>query len=108
VRPLTTTEIGLLGKRLQSIRKAKGMSQAQVSTASGVSIDTLTRLENGKGQEPKLSTVIALAEALEVELSDLVPVKGPRLDEADDLVTHIRSLDEPRRQALRVLLGLSD
>lgn len=106
MRPLTTDETKRLGKRIQAIRKAREMSQAQVSDKSGLSIDTLTRLETGKGQEPKLSTLIALAEALETSLNDLIPLGTDASPDADDLVAYIKHMDKDRRNALRLLLGL--
>ena len=55
------------------MRIAKGLSQATVCRAVGLSIDTLSRMERSDGQEPKLGTLLKIAPALEVELCALFP-----------------------------------
>lgn len=55
----------VFGKRLLNIRKMKSYSQDQLSSASGVSVPTLVKIESGRGN-PSFETIVALAVALEV------------------------------------------
>ena len=57
--------------KLADIRKAKGLSQRRLAKLSGVGHITIARIETG-GCDPRLSTVQALAKALEVKISKLV------------------------------------
>lgn len=55
--------------RLKEIRKEKGMTIPQLSNISGVPIRTIENIE--RGNDPKVSSVIKLADALEVSLDEL-------------------------------------
>lgn len=55
--------------RLREIRRAKKMTIPQVSSISGVPIRTIENIE--RGNDPKVSTSIKLANALEVSLDEL-------------------------------------
>ena len=57
--------------KLADIRKAKGLSQRGLAKLSGVGHITIARIETGVC-DPRLSTVQALAKALEVKISKLV------------------------------------
>lgn len=66
-----------LGVRLQRARLAKGMSQEAVAHAAGISTFTYQKFEKGESRpgtpmNPRLRTLFALAEALEVEVGELV------------------------------------
>jgi len=52
--------------KLKELRLNAVMSQRDLSTKSGVSFDTISRLENGK-QTPNFVTIRKLAKALNVE-----------------------------------------
>ncbi|MCW2306394.1 helix-turn-helix transcriptional regulator [Rhodobium gokarnense] len=53
-------------------RKAAGLTQAQLAERSGQRSATISDIEAGK-VDPRLSTVKALAEALDLDIDDLVP-----------------------------------
>ena len=55
--------------RLREIRRAKKMTIPQVSSISNVPIRTIENIE--RGNDPKVSTVIKLANALDVSLDEL-------------------------------------
>lgn len=66
-----------LGFRLQRARLAKGLSQEAVAHAAGISTFTYQKFEKGESKpgtpmNPRLRTLFALAEALEVEVGELV------------------------------------
>jgi transcriptional regulator, XRE family protein len=66
-----------LGLRLQRARLAKGMSQEAVAHAAGISTFTYQKFEKGESKpgtpmNPRLRTLLALADVLEVGVGELV------------------------------------
>ena len=66
-----------LGLKLQRARLAKGMSQEAVAHAAGISTFTYQKFEKGESKpgtpmNPRLRTLLALAEALEVGVGELL------------------------------------
>jgi len=59
-------------QNLVRLRKQKGWSQERLATESGISYNTLIKLERGGIVNPKIETVIKLADALNVGLDELV------------------------------------
>ncbi|MBI5185950.1 MAG: helix-turn-helix domain-containing protein [Nitrospinae bacterium] len=59
----------LLGARIKELRKAKKLSQEQLSEKVGIDPKHLSRIEVGRGF-PSLDTLEKLATALAVELKD--------------------------------------
>jgi transcriptional regulator with XRE-family HTH domain len=64
----TTKE--LLGARIKELRKARGLSQEQLSEKINIDPKHLSRIEVGKSY-PSLDTAEKLAKALGVEIKDL-------------------------------------
>jgi len=67
-----------LGVRMLRARAEKNMSQEQVAHAAGLATFTYRKLEKGESNpgtaaNPRLSTLVALAEVLDVPLNELVP-----------------------------------
>ncbi len=60
----------LLATNLKSIRKEKKLHQSHIAEKSGVITSTYSRIENCQ-VSPNLTTLIAIADALEVPLADL-------------------------------------
>ena len=58
------------GARLRTLRKAKGLSQVQLSKAVGVSQNAISLIERGRGY-PTIETADAIAQALGVPIEDL-------------------------------------
>jgi transcriptional regulator with XRE-family HTH domain len=57
-----------LGQRLEDARRRKVLTQAELAQQAGVSLITVTRLENDSGTgSPRPNTVRRLAKALDVE-----------------------------------------
>jgi transcriptional regulator with XRE-family HTH domain len=63
-------------KNLVTFRKQKGWSQERLAQESGISYNTLIKLERSGIKNPKIETVIKLADALEVSLDELVGREG--------------------------------
>lgn len=65
-------------KNLKELRKQKGWSQERLARESNISYHTLIKLEQNGIKNPKIETVIKLADALEVSLDELVGREGFR------------------------------
>jgi transcriptional regulator with XRE-family HTH domain len=71
------------GERLQSIRKARGLTQVQLATAAGTTQRAISYYETEAGFPPA-PAVIDLAEALSVTTDELLGVKPPRVERVND------------------------
>ena len=60
-----------VGKRIRTLREAKGLSQADIEKRSGLLRSYVSRVENGY-TAPSLETLEKLAKALEVEVPRLL------------------------------------
>ena len=73
--------LGAVGPRLRALRAERNLTLGDVSSASGVSVSTLSRLESGQ-RRPNLEILLPLARMYGVPLDDLVgaPLTGdPRI-----------------------------
>jgi transcriptional regulator with XRE-family HTH domain len=59
------------GKQLQKLRTRRGLTQEQLAVTAGLSRTFLTRLELGQ-HDPSLSTLVRLAKALRVSVTELL------------------------------------
>ena len=64
------------GKRLQELRKAAALSQSQLADRAGVPVQTLQSWE-AERRTPRIDALLALAQALGVELAELVAAPAP-------------------------------
>ncbi len=62
----------VLGARIAYYRKLKGMTQLDLALAAEISEDYVSLIENGKAPGLTIATGIRIADALGVELGDLV------------------------------------
>lgn len=60
-----------VNEKIRSIREAKGLTQEQVAEKLGISSSVYGDIERGEN-DPKLSKLKKIAEAFEIELSELV------------------------------------
>ena len=65
------TPTSRIGRRIRAIRREKGMSQAELGQAMGLTADRIQKYENG-ARKPKFELCKQIAEALEVEASALL------------------------------------
>ena len=65
-----------VGPRLRALRQQRGTTLAELSTVTGISVSTLSRLESG-GRKPTLELLLALARAHQVPLDELVGALAP-------------------------------
>ena len=59
-------------KNLARIRKKRGLTQEGLARKANISYHTLIKLESEGIENPKIETVIKLAEALEITIDELV------------------------------------
>jgi XRE family transcriptional regulator, fatty acid utilization regulator len=81
----------VLGRRLRHHRKEKGLTLDQLGAAVGRPAPYLSLLENGK-KEPRLNLVLELAQALEVDISELLDPSPPNRRDALEIAL-LRSQD---------------
>ena len=60
-----------LGRRLSDLREKRGLSQTQLADMAGIGRAHLSQIENG-AVAARIDTLYALAEALEMTLSELL------------------------------------
>ncbi|WP_163336801.1 helix-turn-helix transcriptional regulator [Desulfopila sp. IMCC35008] len=72
------------GDRVKKLREQKGLTQLYVATAVQVTTDTISRWENKRYPTIKKENGIRLAEALEVELQDIVDTQPDIATKADE------------------------
>jgi len=63
-----------IGSRIRLYRKAKNLTQAHAAEAAGIETSFYGQVERGVNI-PSLKTLYAVAEALSVEVTDLLPTK---------------------------------
>ena len=61
----------MIGNSIRKIRKSKRITIQQLADKSGYTRNQIHRIETNK-QTPKITTVIAIADALEVSIDELV------------------------------------
>lgn len=98
----TTKE--LLGARIKELRKAKGLSQEELSEKVGIDSKHLSRIEVGKSY-PSLDTLEKIANALSVEIKDLFEFM--HLSRTKDLINNVsKLLKEADEDKLRLSLKI--
>lgn len=61
-----------IGKRLQEVRKRRGLTQRQLASESGVSLSLIRKLEQGERADTRLETARRLAQTLRVPTTSLM------------------------------------
>jgi transcriptional regulator with XRE-family HTH domain len=81
--PRRKKEDSSFGPRLTAIRRARGLTQVELAKAAGSTQRAISYYENDDGVPPA-SVVIALAKVLGVSTDELLGVKPPKLQPAQD------------------------
>jgi transcriptional regulator with XRE-family HTH domain len=99
-----------LGENLARIRTARGLTQDDLAQASGVSVDTISRLERGARATARRSTLQALSLALGTDPARLLGIHPPEQDTAgaEQLRRAVRALDLPDLAEPVDVLGLPE
>ena len=61
-----------ISHNLKLIRKQKGLSLEKISKLADLSLNTVVKIESGMNQNPTISTLTKLANALQVGVDDLI------------------------------------
>lgn len=64
-------QVLVIGKNIRAYRKAKGMSQVDLSVLTDIEQANLANLENGRAN-PTIKTLCKISDALGVSLKDLL------------------------------------
>lgn len=67
-------DCGAIGVRVRTVREARGLTQKELAQRVGITQGALSNYERGK-RDMAVSTVIAIAEALDVPVSQIVGEK---------------------------------
>lgn len=71
-----------IGSKIREQRKKIGLSLEEFSLLSGSTVSTLSNIERGK-RDVKLSTLVSLASALRINLSELFQTESNELEKRD-------------------------
>lgn len=81
------TRMDQLGPEIRKIRKALGLSQTELSLATGLSIKFLSQLETGKADNPSFANILDITRALggqmTLDWSDLASSDTPGQGDGD-------------------------
>ncbi len=64
--------MGDVGQEIRRLREAKGWSQPKLAVEAGVAVSGVSQIENGR-RNPNSSTLVKLANALDVDVADFFP-----------------------------------
>jgi transcriptional regulator with XRE-family HTH domain len=64
-------------ENVKRLRAAAGLTQQQLATAAGLSVSVVSQIEQGTNEDPRLSTLAALARALGASLDALAVSTEP-------------------------------
>ena len=93
---MNTLSLRTLGRHIQELRTARGVSLSQLALDAGIAKSNLSRLEQGNGN-PTLDTLWRLAVQLDVPFGDLVaPISDPVEDNGFLLRLIDQGNDAPR------------
>jgi transcriptional regulator with XRE-family HTH domain len=65
-------ELAPFGGRLKKLREEAGLTQRELAERAEVSLSIVFQIEQGAKKDPRISTLVALAEALGVSVDELV------------------------------------
>jgi len=95
-----------LGKRISTLRKQKKMSQEELAERCEKMVNTISNVERGLSN-PRLETLVAIAQALDVSMADLfsenIPISDGRVV-SDKLLEIVMCLKNEDERVLEVVL----
>lgn len=66
------TDASTIGARLRAERRSRGLTQEELAEAADLSRDLVAKLEQGQRKSARLTSLVKLANALDIELSTLI------------------------------------
>lgn len=64
--------ISIIAKNIKKFREKKGISQDKLSKLADVTLHTITKIESGATPDPRIETVKKIADALGINIDDLM------------------------------------
>lgn len=71
---------GDISKRIKELRIKRRLTQDQLSMMSDIHVTAISHYESGR-RVPSIINLVAICQALEVTVNDLIYIKGRSLDE---------------------------
>ena len=91
----------IFGERLRMIRKRRGMTQADLARALGVTVQTVVRYESLRLEEIRPGRLAAIAGALDVDVKELTGAPEEHGEEEIRMLTRgLRNMDPSQRENL--------
>jgi len=96
-----------LGRNIQQLREARGLSQQQIATLAGIPRATWANLESGAAN-PTLAVLVRVAQALQVRVEELIepPRRAGRLYKSSALPARKRGAVTVRKLLPETIAGL--
>lgn len=100
----TAQLLKILGKRIAKLRKQQGMNQEEFAEVSGKMINTISNIERGLS-DPKVTTLLSLAKALNAPISTLFDESAPTPPEdiSHELKTILTLIKDQDTQTLKTI-----
>ncbi len=67
------------GQRVRELRKARGLSQKELARAASIDFTYLSKIENARRLPPRESIIAAMADALDIDVRELMSLSGRSL-----------------------------
>lgn len=69
---MSTNSDNQISKNLKRLRKERGYSLEKISKLADLSLNTVAKVESGVNTNPTIDTLIKIANALGIDLNDLI------------------------------------
>lgn len=97
-------ESEIFRQNLLRLMAERGLTEAALSKAAGLNARAVTDIREHRTASPKLSTVFALAQALQVDPGELIGL-GPRHQLNAELAAFLSQLDQAGQERLLAVLA---
>ena len=62
----------MIAKNIKKLRKEKNWSQQDLAVKAGLSYNAITKIEQGVAEDPRMTTLIKIADAFNITIDELV------------------------------------
>ncbi len=93
-----------VGRRISRLRKERGITLSELAKIAGISKSTLSAIESGDAN-PTISTLWAIADALNVPFGELLPEEFKEVDESGITVRLIERSSIPKIEVYKMILN---
>lgn len=92
-------------KNIKEIKKIRNLTNEELSELSGISLGTLNKLLSGDTNDPRLSTLIPLCNALDCSLDELIYGFDNKSEIEKDIINKFRKLDSRSKTVVTYILN---